>query len=120
MIRSDAPRRAEPPFGERRSIAVILDAGGDGVALAGTVGEVDAMEREVDRAERTPVRRSMLSGTRTRSRPHHPGAGPRRRRRSRQHLGLVAVRRRDLDRAADRAVARDEPGEDLRPPRSTR
>ena len=32
-----------------------------------------------------------------------------------QHLGLVPVRRRDLDRAADRAVTRDESGEDLRP-----
>ena len=32
-----------------------------------------------------------------------------------EHLVLVSVRRRDLDRAADRAVARDESGEDLRP-----
>ena len=33
------PPRPEPPFGERRSVAVVLDAGGDGVALPRTIRE---------------------------------------------------------------------------------
>ena len=74
------------------------------------------MEREVDRAERNArppvdvqgdavsdrgraIREQILDDAVDRT----------------QHLGLVPVRRRDLDRAADRAVARDESREDLRP-----
>ena len=86
------------------------------VALARAVGKVNPVEREVDRAERDArppvdvegdavpdrgrtVREQVLDDAVDRA----------------QHLGLVPVGRRDLDRAADRAVARNESGEDLRP-----
>ena len=52
MIRFEtSPPRAEAPLGERRGVAVVLDAGRKGVALARPVREVDVVEREVDRLE---------------------------------------------------------------------
>ena len=47
-----APPRPEPPLGERRGVAVVLDAGRQPVALAGAVREVHLVEREVHRAQR--------------------------------------------------------------------
>ena len=55
-------------------------------------------DAEPDRRARRPRSRSSTT----------PSIAP-------EHLGLRPRRRRDLDRAADRAVARDEAGEDLRP-----
>ena len=117
MIRSDAPRPA-PRCHSARAAALpsFSTPAGKRVALARPVGKVHAVEREVHRPEsdaRAPVdvegdavsdrgraiREQVLDDAVDRA----------------QHLGLVSVGRRDLDRAADRAVARDESGEDLRP-----
>ena len=47
-----APPRPETPLGERRGVAVVLDAGREAVALAGAVRKVHVVEREVDRPQR--------------------------------------------------------------------
>ena len=110
------PPGTEPPLGEGRGVAVVLDAGGKRVALARAIREVNAVEREVDGAEGDAgppidVQRDAVSDRgRTVREQILDDAVDRP-----QHLGLVPVGRRDLDRAADRAVARDESGEDLRP-----
>ncbi len=110
------PSCAEPPFGECRGVAVVLDAGGQAVALAGAIGKVDLVEREVHRAqgdtgapidvERDAVPdRGRTFGEKVLDDAVDPA----------QHLLLRSVGCCDLDRPADRPVPRDEAGENLRP-----
>ena len=117
MIRSDAPLPA--PSRHSASAAALPSfstPAGMRVALPRAIGEVDAMEREVDRAERNagpPIdveRDAVPDRGRAVGEQILDDAVDRA-----QHLRLVSVGRRDLDRAADRAVARDESCEDLRP-----
>lgn len=107
---------SEPPLGERRSIAVVLDAGGQPVERSGAVREVHLVQRKIDSPQcdtgtaidverdavsdrRRPVPEQVLNDSVDRV----------------QDLILGSIRRRDFDRTADRAVALDETGEDFRP-----
>ena len=109
------PPRPEPPFGERRGIAVVLDAGRQGVALASAIGEVDRVQREVRRSQGDAGATIDVEGHAVpdRSRAIDEQVLDNAVDRG-QHLLLRSVRGRDLDRAPDRAVARDEAGKNLR------
>ena len=105
----------EPPFGERRSVAVVLDTGWQGIAVSGAIGEVNCVEREVrgpqgDAGAAIDVERDAVPDrSRAIEEQRLDNAVDRA-----QHLGLRSVRGCDLDRAPDRPVARDEAGENLR------
>ena len=110
------PPGPEPPFGEGRRVAVVLDARRQPEALAGAIGEVHLVQRQVhgpqgDAGAAVDVERNAV--------PDRGGAVLEQVLDDAvdrlEHLRLGPVRRRDLDRAADRPVARDEAGEDLRP-----
>ena len=111
-----SPPGTETPFGEGRRVAVVLDTCWDGVALPRAIRKMNAMEREVDRAERHTRPPVDVEGDAVPDRGcaireqilDHAVDGT-------QHRGLVPVGRRDLDRPADRAVTRDDPREDLGP-----
>ena len=79
-------------------------------------GQVDVVQGQVRRAGgRRPSADRCSAGRRTRSPPRRPRARRRSRRRGREHL-LLRVRRASGPRScADRAVAVDDAGEDLRP-----
>ncbi len=110
------PPRSEPPFGERGRIPVVLDPGGQAVTAPGAPREVDVTQRKIHRpkcnagaaidVERHPVA--------DRGRPlaeeveDDPVDGL-------EHPLLTGRRGRDLDRAPDRSVTRDEARQNLRP-----
>jgi polyisoprenyl-teichoic acid--peptidoglycan teichoic acid transferase len=111
-----SPPRPEAPLGEGCGVAVVLDAGRKRVALARPVREVHTVEWEVHGPERdtgSPVdvqRHPVSDRHRTVRQQILDDAVDRA-----EHRGLIPVGRRNLDRAADRAVAQHQPCEDLRP-----
>jgi len=109
------PPRPEPPFGERCGVAVVLDAGRQGIAFAGAIGEVDCVEREVRGSQGDAGATIDVEGHAVpdRSRAIDEQVLDNAVDRG-QHLLLRSVRGRDLDRAPDRPVARDEAGKNLR------
>jgi len=108
--------RTEPPFGEGGGIAVVLDAGREPVALVRAIGEVHLMQREIHGAQGDAGPAVDVEGNAVSDRGRTVGEkildDPVDRA---EHVGLASVGGRDLDRAADRPVARDEAGENLRP-----
>ena len=107
---------AELPFRKRGGIPVVLNSRGQPVAVPRPVGKVHCVERKICGPHRHPgapidiernavpdrsnaVREKVVDDTVDR----------------RQHLLLGPARRRDLDRASDRTVARDNACENLRP-----
>src|SRR4051794_2441223 len=108
--------RSEAPLREGCSVAVVLDTGGKRVALARPIREVHTVERKVhgpesDAGSPVDVQWDPVSdGRRTVIQQILDDSVDRA-----EHRRLVSVGRRDLDRAADRAVAQDESCEDLRP-----
>ncbi len=111
-----APPRAEPPFGERGRVAVVLDAGRQPEPLARSVGEMNLVKRQVHGPKshtRAPIDVEWHAVTDRRG-PIGEEVGDDAVDRL-QHLLLRSVRRRDLDRPPDRAIAGHEPRKDLRP-----
>ena len=111
-----SPPRTEPPLGERRRVAVVLEPDRQSKPLAQAGPEVEVGEREVVRAQRDPRRTVDRHGDtdpdRSRTVLEQPldhgvelaeeGVGP---------VGRCG----DLDRPPDRAVALERAAEDLRP-----
>ena len=118
----DVPRPAcgaRPPLGDRRGVAVVVERDRQAVPLAHPVAQVDALERDVhglERAARALVDpRRDPEAERLRHRALR-GAAPRPSRRARR--AARPARSASLGRsmrAPERAVARDDRGEDLRP-----
>ena len=116
-----AAPRPEPPLGERRRVAVVLDAGRQAEALPGAIGKWTSVQRQVDRAEgdagaAVDVERHAVADRA----PRRRRAGRRRRRRSPRApppASRPASRSRSCGRSSPSRATR--PARIFVPPRST-
>jgi polyisoprenyl-teichoic acid--peptidoglycan teichoic acid transferase len=111
-----SPAGAEAPFGERHRVAVVLDPDRERESRAQVTREIERLERQVHRTVRDPglaidVHRDTDAD---RLCPVCEQAFDGRFELGKEWL-LPVGRRRDLRHSPDRTVARDRPGEDLRP-----
>jgi LCP family protein required for cell wall assembly len=114
--RAGAPPRAEPPLGQRRGVAVVLDAHGKAEGVRRPLEDGDVVEREVGGAVGEPGVRVEVAGQ---SQPDARGVAVAKLLHGicdRLEERLLGRGRADpLDLAVATAFPVDEPGEDLRP-----